>query len=212
MQPVWMTNWFSLGTRPVFLMLCIVQMALIFIQEDIIGFRADFFDLLEDIGETGMAYLFLRAVELGGYLIVPFQIALKTALIGMLLWFGTFAFGYKASYKSLWRAAILAVPMDFVQQILKILWFGFVDTNYEQFDLDSFHNFSPTFLLSESMYDGILYRYFDLINPGTFLYLWFLAHSTANAMNRPFKVSLWVVLTFVAGIGFLWKGFVWIVG
>lgn len=193
-------------------MLCILQMALIFIQEDIIGFRADFFDLLEDVGETGAAYWFLRMVEIGGYLWVPFQIAIQTALTAMLLWFGTFAFGYKASYRSLWKSAIYSYPFIFVSQILKILWFGFIDRDYEQFDLDYFHRFSPAVLVPESAYDSFIYKFLLLFNAGMILYLWFLTMAVAFSLGRSFKIAAPVVLTFIGGIGMLWKVFVWIVG
>lgn len=67
----WLNSYLEQDGRVIFLALCIVQVALIFIQEDIIGFRADFFDLLEDAGETGILYWLLRLQEIGGYLIVP---------------------------------------------------------------------------------------------------------------------------------------------
>ena len=207
----WLNRYFEEDIRIVFLAVCIFQGVLIFIQEDIIGFRADFFELLNDIGDTGISYGILKIIEIGGYLFIPIQIAIRSLMIGLLLWLGTFAFGYKATYKSLFSLAIYSHIALFISQILKILWFGFVDRSYTQLDLDQFHNFSFLIFIPMESRGNIISELFSMIHPGMLLYLWLLTQGLVKILKRPLSIAWPIVITFILGIGGIWTIFVHIV-
>lgn len=211
-QRNWLHTFLDQDGRVVFLALCIVQIALIFIQEDIIGFRADFFDLLRDTGNTGMLYLLLRLKEIGGYIIVPLQIFMQLFFAGLMLWIGTFTFGYKIEFKASLKISALSYIAFFVPQILKILWFGFINRDYSQFGLDHFHNFSLAVFWSPENRLGLTAELAKSINPGLFIYLWLTVQLLAIVMKRNILIALPIVLTFIFGIGLLWKVFTGIVG
>ncbi|MEQ8519617.1 MAG: hypothetical protein RLN79_01035 [Cytophagales bacterium] len=203
----WLNSYLEQDGRVIFLAFCIVQVALIFIQEDIIGFRADFFDLLEDAGETGILYWLLRLQEIGGYLIVPLKIFIQVFFAGLMLWIGTFTFGFKIDFKASVKIATLAYPTFFIAQLLKILWFGFINRNYTEFDLDHFHNFSMAIFWPMEDRVNTFAMLAKSLDPGLIFYLWLTALLLARVMNRPTKVAWPVVMVFIFGIGLLWKVF-----
>ncbi|QNL21726.1 hypothetical protein HZR84_07165 [Hyphobacterium sp. CCMP332] len=203
----WLNSYLEQDGRVIFLALCIVQVALIFIQEDIIGFRADFFDLLEDAGETGILYWLLRLQEVGGYLIVPLNIFIQVFFAGLMLWIGTFTFGYKIDFKASVKITVLAYPSFFIAQLLKILWFGFINRNYSQFELDHFHHFSMAVFWPVEDRINTLPMLAKSLNPGLLVYLWLMTLFLAKILNRSSKVSWPIVMVFIFGIGLLWKVF-----
>ncbi len=210
-EQYWQNEIAELDGRIIFLLICILQAWLVFIQEDIIGFRADFFELLEDIGETGVMYWLLRLMEIGGYLYIPLKIFIQIFSTSLMLWFGTFAFGYKAAFRPLMKISTIAYPVFFIQQILKILWFGFIDRNYDPFELDHFHNFSLLVFWPQDSRVGIVSELASWLNPGLIIYLWFLSLLLAKVLKRPLQISAFIVLTFIFGLGVMWKIFAYLV-
>lgn len=211
-QKNWLITYLDQDGRVIFLALCIFQVALIFIQEDIIGFRADFFDLLEDTGNVGMLYWLLRLMEIGGYIVVPLKILTQIFFTGLMLWVGTFTFGYKIEFKASLKISTLAYAAFFVPQILKILWFGFINRDYSEFDLDHFHNFSLAIFWSPENRHGLFVDLLKSLSPGLLVYLWLMIQLLAIVMRRHVQVAIPIVLTFIFGIGLLWKVFSGIVG
>lgn len=197
----------SQNLKVYFLVLCIVQMLLIFIQEDIIGFRADFFEILEKLDRTGAEYIFLRIVEIGGYTYVPVKIIFNALSVGFVLWVGIFTFGYKASFNNGFRLAMLSYVVFFVPQILKILWFGFFDKDYTESDLDHFHGISPVYLMGRENSQSLLYAYLSAINESLILYVLLLQNLIAEMLKRKKSELIWIILLFYLGIGAIWLGF-----
>ena len=200
-------NLLSQNLRIYFLSLCIVQMLLIFIQEDIIGFRADFFQILEKLDRTGLEYAFLRLIEIGAYALVPLKILANALTVGFILWIGIFTFGYKAGFKEAFRVALLAYSVFFIPQILKIIWFGFIDRSYSESDLNHFHGFSLVYLLNKESSETMLYAFLSSINGALIIYIILLQNLMAEALKRKKSEMIWVVLVFYLGIAALWLAF-----
>ena len=138
-------NWL-LGFRDVnayyyFALLCLLQGALIFVQEDVVGFRSDFFTLIQTIGDEGgstmLSFLWTLKIILG-YLAIPIVYLFKCGGVALVLWLSAFGFGYKISFKFFFKLSLFCQPIFFIQPLLKIIWFGFISEDYSQVDLDTF--------------------------------------------------------------------------
>ncbi|SNR39436.1 hypothetical protein [Flavobacterium sp. ov086] len=77
------------------------------------------------------------------YFFIPIYIAIKTSIIAIVLYIGTYFFSQKeVVYKSLWTIVIKAEFVFLLVGIAKIIWFSFFQTKYNFGDIQYFYPLS----------------------------------------------------------------------
>lgn len=77
------------------------------------------------------------------YFFIPIYIAIKTSIIAIVLYIGTYFFSQKeVVYKSLWTIVIKAEFVFLLVGIAKIIWFSFFQTKYNFEDIQYFYPLS----------------------------------------------------------------------
>lgn len=76
----------------------------------------------EKIEEEG-GFLIFHVFNSLGYLWTPFSILWRVTMTAMLIWMGSFAFGYKAPFVALWKFALVADIIFLMPELIKMLLF-----------------------------------------------------------------------------------------
>ena len=196
-------NWFSFNGMALFLVICLVYMALhlvkrIFIIDSIAAF--------EVLNERGDVWVFDLIYNIQ-YLSVPLFLAWKWAWTTLSLWIGCFMFGYRLHFNQLWRLVMLAEVVFFFPEILKVIWFSLFDTDPNYYDYLAFYPFSIINLLDYTQIDPRwLYPLkslglFELVYwPVLILGIYFLS-------GKKLILSTYIVLSTYVLLYFVWLGF-----
>ena len=166
--PVYKTNMWGL-----FVLLCITTLSLLLIKKSFIENETAAFEVLEMEGNAGLLH-FLNTLQ---YLSIPLVYILKFLIISFLLWAGCFLFGYRFTYKEAFQTAIIAEFIFVIPELLKIMYFMFIDTDPSLFEVQSFY---PLSLM-------------NFADPETLDRKWFYPLKAANL----FEIVYWFVLVYL---------------
>lgn len=163
-------EWFSFGTWQLFAVVCVVTFLLLFVKKSFIESELAAFEILQERGEM----LFFDAISAAQYIGIPVMYAWKFTLVAFTLYVGGFMFGYKLTFKDMWRLAIVAELIFFVPELLKIIWFLVFRTDPSFHEIGAFYPFSIMNLFD---YETLPKRW----------------HYPLKALNI-FELAYWVVL------------------
>jgi hypothetical protein len=181
-------SFFAADKRLLFILLCVCTLLLLYVKIVFIENKTAAFEFLQDRPEGFV----LRVINQLKFLSIPFVYIWKFTVIAFVIWIGCFMFGYRVTYKECWGVVIGAEFVFLIPEILKILWFLFVDTDPTYQDIGGFY---PLSLMHFADYSDIDKRY---VYP-------------LKALNV-FEVIYWVLL--VNGVHFYAqkdKKYVWII-
>jgi len=133
-----MDEWFSFGTWQLFAVVCIITFLLLFVKKSFIESEIAAFEVLQERGEMG----FFHALSAVQYLSVPLVYAWKFTITAFILYVGGFMFGYKLTFRDMWRLAILAELIFFIPELIKIAWFLVVNTDPTYHEIRAFYPLS----------------------------------------------------------------------
>jgi hypothetical protein len=191
-----------------FLVLCLVKALLIFLQEEILGYRADFFVDISSLGdqEASAIISFMWQLKiLLGYLSIPLYYLLKFSVVALILWLGAFGFGYKIGFRFLFRLAMVSQLVFFIPDLVKILFFGFVSQEY---GMDEFSTFQPLSLVGYidiQNHGAFMVNFSDWFSLSQFLYILLLITGIRLKYRRHFKDAFYLV-----GLSYLPASLFWI--
>ena len=131
-------EWFSFGTWQLFAVVCVVTYLLLFVKKSFIESELAAFEILQERGEMG----FFHALTAAQFVTIPFIYAWKFTLTAFLLYIGGFMFGYKLTFKDMWRLAILAELVFFIPELIKVIWFLTVNTDPGYHEIGAFYPLS----------------------------------------------------------------------
>lgn len=143
---------FDTDKRYAFLLICLGTFLLLFIKKSFIENETAVFEFLQDRPEGTV----LRLISALQFISIPLVYAWKFTVIGFVIWVGCFMFGYKVTYRQCWGVALVSEFVFFLPEILKIVWFLFVDTNP---DFNSVKIFYPLSLINLVDYTEIDKRF-----------------------------------------------------
>jgi hypothetical protein len=179
-----------------FLILCLGKALLIFLQEEVLGYRADFFVDISSLGDeeaSAMISFMWQLKILLGYLSIPIYYALKFSVVGLILWLGAFGFGYKIGFKFLFRLAMTSQIVFFIPDVVKILFFGLVSQEY---GIDDFNTFQPLSLvgyLDVKDHSALMINFSEWFSISQFLYLLLLVIGIRLKYRREFNDAFYLV-------------------
>lgn len=131
-------EWFSFGTWQLFAVVCVVTYLLLFVKKSFIESELAAFEILQERGEMG----FFHALTAAQFVTIPFIYAWKFTLAAFLLYVGGFMFGYRLTFKDMWRLAILAELVFFIPELIKVIWFLTVNTDPDYHEIGAFYPLS----------------------------------------------------------------------
>lgn len=129
---------FAADKRLLFILLCLSTLTLLFVKISFIENETAAFEFLQDRPE-GTVLRILNGIK---YLSVPFVYLWKFTVIAFVIWVGCFMYGYRVTYSQCWGVVIGAEFIFLIPEILKILWFMFIDTDPDYHEIRSFYPFS----------------------------------------------------------------------
>ena len=121
-----------------FLFLCLATLCLLIIKKTFIENQTAAFEILESRGEMGI----FHTINTLQYLSIPVVYLIKLLIISFVIWVGCFMFGYKVSYGQVWQVAVISEAIFIIPELLKILWFLFVDSDPTLTDIRTFYPLS----------------------------------------------------------------------
>jgi hypothetical protein len=193
-------SFFAADKRLLFILLCLVTLLLLYIKITFIENETAAFEFLQDRPE-GMV---LRAISTIKFLSIPFIYLWKFTVIAFVIWIGCFMFGYRVTYSQCWGVVIGAEYIFLIPEILKILWFMFVQTDPTYQDISGFYPLSLVHLVDFDALDKRWAYPLRALNVFEVAY-WFLLVQGIHHYARKDKKYVWIIVacSYVL-IFFLW--------
>ena len=194
---------FAADKRLLFILLCLSTLALLFIRISFIENETAAFEFLQDRPE-GTVLRILNGIK---YLSIPFVYLWKFTVIAFVIWVGCFMYGYRVTYSQCWGVVIAAEFIFLVPEILKIIWFMFIETDPGYHEIRSFY---PLSLMHFIDYDTIDKRWaypLRALNVFEIIY-WFVLVAGIHHYARKEVSTVWLIVacSYIL-LFFLWLGF-----
>ncbi|WP_339788017.1 hypothetical protein [uncultured Imperialibacter sp.] len=196
-------EWFSFGTGQLFAVICVVTLILLFIKKSFIEGELAAFEILQERGEMG----FFHALSAVQYLTVPIVYAWKFTVTAFILYVGGFMFGYKLTFKDMWRLALAAELVFFIPELIKIAWFLVVNTDPTYQEIGAFY---PLSMMNLFDFESLAPRWhypLKALNLFEVVYWIALAAGVYVISGKQRKNSIIIVATSYVLWFFLWIGF-----
>ena len=180
---------FAADKRLLFVLLCLLTLLLLFVKIRFIENETAAFEFLQDRPEGAV----LKAVNTLKYLSIPFVYLWKFTVIAFVIWVGCFMFGYRVTYLQCWGVVIVAEYVFLVPEILKVLWFLFIETDPSYSDIRAFY---PLSLIHFVDYDALDKRYaypLRALNIFEIIY-WFLLVNGIHFYAKKDKKYVWIIV------------------
>jgi hypothetical protein len=194
---------FSADKKLTFLLLCILTFMLLYVKIAFIEYETAAFEFLLDEPEGAV----LNAISGLKFLSVPLIYLWKFTVIGFVIWIGCFMFGYRVTFSQCWGIAIVSEFVFLVAELIKIIWFFFIDTDptYEQ--IRGFYPFSLMNLYDYAELDKRYAYPLRALNLFEVLYWFVLVQGVHHFARKQKSVAWFIVLASYVVIFFLWLWF-----
>jgi hypothetical protein len=182
-------SFFAADKKLLFLLLCLAAFLLLFIKITFIENQTAAFEFLQDRPE-GFVLSLLNTLK---YLSIPFVYLWKVTVISFVVWIGCFMFGYRVTYAQCWGVVVVAEYVFLIPEVLKILWFLFIDKDPAYSDIGRFY---PLSLIHFADYDTMDRRWaypLRALNVFEILYIILLVEGV-NHWARKDKKYVWIIV------------------
>ena len=145
------------------------------------------------------------------YISIPLIYAWKFTALGFVLWMGCFLFGYRVTFSQCWGIVLIAEFVFLIPELMKIIWFLFIQSDPNFYEIQAFYPFS---LMSLMDYQELPTRYaypFKALNLFEPLYWLVLALGIQHFAKRGMKPAWIIVLSFYLPVFLMWLAFYMIV-
>ncbi|ELR71247.1 hypothetical protein C900_02862 [Fulvivirga imtechensis AK7] len=190
-----------------FLFLCIATLFLLILKKTFIENETAAFEVLESRGEMGVFHM-LNALQ---YFSVPLIYLIKLTVISFVLWIGSFMFGYKITYGNVWQVAVVSESVFLIPELLKILWFVFIETDPNLFEIRSFYPLSLINLVDAYELDKRWFYPLKALNVFEIIYWFVLVAGIHHMAGKRKSVARAIVFSSYVLFFLLWLGFYLIV-
>ncbi len=198
---------YSASKRQLFLLLCLSTLALLFVKKSMIENETAAFEFMADQPQGSILYL--RSTL--QYMSIPLIYAWKFTALGFVIWVGCFLFGYRVTFSQCWKVVLVAEFVFLIPELIKIVWFQFIQTNPIYYDIVAFY---PLSLMNLADYRSLPPEYgyplkaLNLFEP---IYWFLLAVGITHFTRKEMKPAWIIVLGFYVPIFLLWLVFYCIV-
>lgn len=180
---------FGADKKLLFVLLCLSTLLLLFIKKTFIENETAAFEFLSDRPEG----LILRTISALQFFSIPFVYLWKFTVIAFVIWIGCFMYGYRITYTQCWGVVIGAEFIFLIPEVLKILWFLFIQTDPSLHDIRAYY---PLSLMHFFDYYSIDKRYaypLRALNVFEVIY-WFMLVAGVHHYARKEKKIVWFII------------------
>ncbi len=196
-------EFFEIDKRLYFVFLCLVTFLVLLIKKNFVENETAAFEVLESRGQMGVLNL-INALQ---YLSIPLFYLWKFTLTALILWLGSFAFGYKISYRKCWQIAMIAETLFLVPEMLKVIYFTYVSTDPNLFEIRAFYPISLMNLLDYEEVASKWHYPLKALNVFELIYWVILMYGVHLAAKKKGDVAVMIVLFSYVPIFLLWLWF-----
>lgn len=194
---------FGADKRLLFVFLCLLSILLLYFKISFIENETAAFEFLQDRPE-GFILRMISALQLFS---IPLVYLWKFTVISFVIWVGCFIYGYRVTYKQCWGVVLVCEFIFLVPEVLKILWFLFVDTDPNIHDIRAFYPLSLMHFFDYYSIDRKWAYPLRALNLFEIVY-WFALAAGIHFYARKDKRVVWfIVSSSYILIFFLWLGF-----
>jgi hypothetical protein len=180
---------FAADKKLLFVLLCLITFVLLYLKIAFIENETAAFEFLQDRSEG----LILKTISAIKYLSIPLVYLWKFTVIAFVIWVGCFMFGYRVTYKQCWGVVIAAEFVFILPELLKIIWFMFIETDPTYHDIRAFYPFSLMHFFSYETLDRRWAYPLRSLNIFEVAY-WFLLVMGIHHYARKSKKYVWIIV------------------
>lgn len=188
-----------------FLVICLVALALLFLKKSFIEDRTAAFEFLSDRPE-GSVLALRSALQ---YLSIPVVYAWKFTVVGFVVWVGCFMMGYRITFGQCWRVVMASEFVWFLPEVLKIMFFLFLETDPDYYRIQAFYPFSLMNFADHATLSDRFHYPLKSLNAFEPLYLIVVSQGLALISRRSFREMIRVMAFSYVPLLFCWLIF-WI--
>ncbi|MCH7515025.1 MAG: sulfate ABC transporter permease [Bacteroidetes bacterium] len=196
-------EFFEIDKRLYFVFLCLITFLVLLIKKNFVENETAAFEVLESRGQMGV----LNLINAFQYLTIPFFYLWKFTLTGFILWLGSFAFGYKISFRKCWQIAMIAETLFLIPEMLKIIYFMYVFTDPNLFEIRAFYPFSLMNLVDYEEVASKWHYPLKALNIFEIIYWAILMYGIHFAVKKKREVAVLIVLFSYVPVFLLWLWF-----
>ncbi len=196
-------SFFSADKKLTFLLLIIGTYAVLYMKVFFVEQETAAFEFLADRPEG----FILKALAALRFVSVPLVYLWKFTVIGFVIWVGCFMWGYRVTYAQCWSIAIVSELVFLVPELLKVLWFLFIEKDPSW---DAVNGFYPLSLMSLFNYEDIDTKFaypLRALNVFEVAYWFLLVEGVQFFSKRQKNKAITVVFTSYVLFFFLWLWF-----
>lgn len=191
--------------RTTFLLVCLSALALLFIKKSFIEDRTAAFEFLAERPEGSM--LALRSAL--QYAAIPLVYLWKFTVVGFIIWVGSFSLGFRITFGQCWRVSMAAELIWILPEIIRIIYFLFIETTPDFYRIQAFYPFSLMNFADHTTLPSAYHYPLKSINLFEPLYGAVLAKGLALVSGRPYRDMVRVILVSYLPLMLAWLLF-WI--
>ena len=196
-------EFFEIDKRLYFVFLCLITFLVLLIKKNFVENETAAFEVLESRGQMGV----LNLINAFQYLTIPFFYLWKFTFTGFILWLGSFAFGYKISFRKCWQIAMIAETLFLIPEMLKIIYFMYVFTDPNLFEIRAFYPFSLMNLVDYEEVASKWHYPLKALNIFEIIYWAILMYGIHFAVKKKREVAVLIVLFSYVPVFLLWLWF-----
>lgn len=182
-------SFFAADKRLLFILLCLITLLLLYVKISMIENETAAFEFLQDRPEG----LILKTINAIKFVSIPLVYLWKFTVIAFVIWVGCFMFGYRVSYIQCWGVVIGAEYIFLIPEVLKILWFMFVNTDPTYQDISGFYPLSLIHLVDIDTLDKRWAYPLRALNIFEIIY-WFVLVEGIHHYARKDKKYVWIIV------------------
>ncbi len=191
---------FDTPKRQTFILLCLATLTFLFIKKSMIENETAAFEFLAD--QSQGSFLYIRSAL--QYFTIPLIYAWKFTVLGLVIWIGCFLFGYRVTFSQCWGIVMLAEFVFLIPELIKIIWFLFIQSDPNYYEIQAFY---PLSIMNLVDYQELPTHYaypFKALNLFEPLYWFVLVLGIQHFTRRGMKPAWTIVLGFYVPVFLMW--------
>ena len=124
------------------------------------------------------------------YTIIPIILSFKFTLISLWILCGIILFGYKNTFKEIFRVVIVAEFIWLIPSFITLIWFGFIDTDYSLVDVQYFKPLSLLNFFEASKVESWLIFPLKSLNLFEVAYMFVLTIGIKKMLKKDYNTAL----------------------
>lgn len=194
---------FRADKRLLFVLLCLLSILLLYFKISFIENETAAFEFLQDRPEG----FILRMISTLQIFSIPLVYLWKFTVIAFVIWVGCFLYGYRVTFSQCWGVVLVCEFIFLIPEVLKILWFMFIDTDPTIHDIRAFYPLSLMHFFDYYSLDRKWAYPLRALNLFEVVY-WFALVEGIHAYSRKEKRVVWLIaVSSYIFIFVLWLGF-----